>query len=100
MQYIKIKDAIVEQIEQGTLLAGQKLPSERQLAESFHTTQVTLREALSLLESDGLVYREDRRGWFIAPERLRFPLSVMRSFSQLAMEQNRIPERKTDFSAT
>lgn len=75
MQYIKIKESIVEQIESGQLLPGQKLPSERILAESFATTRVTLREALSLLEAEGVVYREDRRGWFISPEPLRYDLS-------------------------
>lgn len=59
MQYIEIKESIVEQIASGVLLAGQKLPSERQLAESFNTTRVTLREALSILETNGLIYRED-----------------------------------------
>lgn len=53
MQYVKIKDVIVEQIESGQLAPRQKLPSERKLAESFDTTRVTLREALSLLEAEG-----------------------------------------------
>ncbi|RQW64595.1 GntR family transcriptional regulator [Vibrio viridaestus] len=75
MQYIQIKESIVEQIEQGLLVPGQKLPSERQLAESFSTTRVTLREALSILETNGLIYREDRRGWFIAFPRIRIPMN-------------------------
>ncbi len=75
MQYIEIKESIVEQIESGVLQAGQKLPSERQLAESFNTTRVTLREALSILETNGLIYREDRRGWFIAFPRIQIPVN-------------------------
>ncbi|ASA57555.1 GntR family transcriptional regulator [Vibrio gazogenes] len=89
MQYIKIKETIAEQIEQGMLAAGQKLPSERQLAETFATTRVTLREALSLLETEGLIYREDRRGWFIAPPRIDFPLSMAEDFLVLAENQGR-----------
>ncbi|MDW6094170.1 GntR family transcriptional regulator [Vibrio rhizosphaerae] len=89
MQYIKIKETIAEQIEQGMLSAGQKLPSERQLAETFTTTRVTLREALSLLETEGLIYREDRRGWFIAPPRIEFPLSTAEDFLTLAQQQAR-----------
>ncbi|MGL6055639.1 MAG: GntR family transcriptional regulator, partial [Vibrio metschnikovii] len=53
MQYLAIKDIIIEQISSGQLSARQKLPSERKLAESFSTTRVTLREALSLLEAEG-----------------------------------------------
>ncbi|MDW6005539.1 GntR family transcriptional regulator [Vibrio mangrovi] len=89
MQYIKIKETIAEQIEQGMLAAGQKLPSERQLAETFTTTRVTLREALSLLETEGLIFREDRRGWFIAPPRIDFPLSTAEDFLVLAEKQAR-----------
>ncbi|MFD2177518.1 GntR family transcriptional regulator [Veronia pacifica] len=72
MQYIKIRDAIAEQVSSGALAAGHKLPSERKLAETFATTRVTLREALSLLEADGVIYREERRGWFISHCPLRY----------------------------
>lgn len=53
MQYVKIKDAIVEQIDAGMLMPRQKLPAERKLAESFDTTRVTLREALSCSKLKG-----------------------------------------------
>ncbi len=92
MQYVKIKDAIVEQIDSGMLSPKQKLPSERKLAESFDTTRVTLREALSLLEAEGRVYREDRRGWFISPEPLRYDPTQTLNFANIARTQNRIPK--------
>ncbi|HCH01913.1 MAG TPA: phosphonate utilization transcriptional regulator PhnR [Vibrio sp.] len=94
MQYVKIKDAVVEQIESGLLMPKQKLPSERQLAESFDTTRVTLREALSLLEAEGKVYREDRRGWFISPEPLIYDPSQSAGFTEMAFAQQRKPETK------
>lgn len=89
MQYVKIKDSIEEQIESGMLAAGQKLPPERKLAESFDTTRVTLREALSLLEAEGRIYREDRRGWFISPQPLVYDPTQPLSFSEMADAQNR-----------
>lgn len=92
VQYVKIKQAIAEQIESGQLSPRQKLPSERKLAESFDTTRVTLREALSLLEADGKIYREDRRGWFISPPPLRYNPSSAAEFHDLALTQNRQPD--------
>lgn len=92
MQYVKIKDVIVEQIDSGMLQPRQKLPSERKLAESFGTTRVTLREALSLLESEGKLYREDRRGWFIAPEPLRYDPTQTLNFTGMALAQGRKPK--------
>lgn len=94
MQYVKIKDVIIEQIDSGVLLPRQKLPSERKLADSFDTTRVTLREALSLLEAEGRIYREDRRGWFISPAPLKHDPNEAWSFVNSALEQKRTP--KTD----
>ena len=89
MQYVTIKQAIVEQVETGMLSPGQKLPAERQLAEAFNTTRVTLREALSLLEAEGRIYREDRRGWFIAPPPLRYDPAKPLLYHELAQSQHR-----------
>ncbi|GAD90565.1 putative GntR family transcriptional regulator [Vibrio halioticoli NBRC 102217] len=91
MQYVKIKDVIVEQIESGQLSPRQKLPAERKLAELFDTTRVTLREALSLLEAEGRIYREDRRGWFISPAPLRYDPTLALNFADMAKLQNREP---------
>jgi phosphonate utilization transcriptional regulator PhnR len=92
MQYVKIKDAIVSQIDSGLFSARQKLPSERKLAETFNTTRVTLREALSLLEAEGKVFREDRRGWFISPEPLCYDPTQTVNFTNMALSQGRIPK--------
>ncbi len=92
MQYIQIKEMILEQIDGGTLLPRQKLPSERVLALSFNTTRITLREALSLLETEGRIYREDRRGWFISPLPLRYCLQESFDFTQMALSQERLPK--------
>lgn len=92
MQYVKIKEAIVEQINLGTLAPRQKLPAERKFAEMFDTTRVTLREALSLLEAEGKIYREDRRGWFISPESFSFDPGSKASFTRQAIAQSRIPK--------
>lgn len=89
VQYVKIKDVIVEQIESGMLSPNQKLPSERKLAESFDTTRVTLREALSLLEAEGRIYREDRRGWFISTAPLKYDPAQSLGFSDLARTHGR-----------
>jgi len=92
VQYVKIKDAIVEQIDSGMLQPRQKLPAERKLAESFDTTRVTLREALSLLEAEGKIYREDRRGWFISPAPLRYDPTQTLNFTGMALAQGRSPK--------
>ena len=64
--------ALQEQIDHGLLPEGGRLPAERALSELFETTRITLREALGQLEAEGLIYREERRGWFVSPRRLAY----------------------------
>ncbi|WP_022941583.1 phosphonate utilization transcriptional regulator PhnR [Psychromonas hadalis] len=90
MQYLRIKEELIEQIESGLFVARQKLPSERKLAEAFLTTRVTLREALRALESEARIYCEDRRGWFICPEPLRYDPRLTLNFADMAKQQGRI----------
>ncbi|ROL66443.1 phosphonate utilization transcriptional regulator PhnR [Pseudomonas vranovensis] len=81
--------ALQEQIEHGLLSPGCKLPAERKLSEVFDTTRITLREALVQLEARGLIYREERRGWFVAPERLTYDLIERSHFHAMVREQGR-----------
>ncbi|KZM44304.1 GntR family transcriptional regulator [Marinomonas sp. SBI22] len=91
MQYLKIMESINEQIEAGLLAPGSKFPAERKLAETFNTSRVTLREALSLLESDGKIFREDRRGWFVSPTALAYDPTNTDNFKTMAIKAKREP---------
>lgn len=55
----RVSNLIVEQIRllisEGRLVAGDRLPSERDLGEQFGASRVTVREALKMLEATGLV---------------------------------------------
>ncbi|RMU67264.1 GntR family transcriptional regulator [Pseudomonas syringae pv. aptata] len=83
--------ALQEQIEHGLLPHGSKLPAERKLSEVFATTRITLREALLQLEAQGLIYREERRGWFISPPRLAYDLIRRSHFHAMVCAQGRVP---------
>lgn len=50
-----IADAIADEILQRNLASGTRLPNEAQLAERYGAGRATVREALRLLEADGLV---------------------------------------------
>jgi len=53
--YEKVIDKIKELIVSGQLKTGEKLPSERELADRFQVSRVPIREALKILEFIGVV---------------------------------------------
>ncbi len=69
IQSRKLSDVITEQLESmivdGRLLAGQKLPPERELAEKFAVSRPSLREAIQNMEAKGLLYRKQGGGTFV-----------------------------------
>lgn len=69
IQSKKLSDVITEQLEsmiiEGRLLAGQKLPPERELAEKFAVSRPSLREAIQNLEARGLLLRKQGGGTFV-----------------------------------
>lgn len=70
IQAKKLSDVIIEQLEtmilDGTLVAGEKLPPERELAEQFEVSRPSLREAIQNLEAKGLVERKQGGGTFVS----------------------------------
>jgi len=70
--YVWMADELREAIRSGKYGPGDRLPSERALAARYRVARMTAREALMLLQATGLVYREDRRGCFVAAPRLRY----------------------------
>ena len=45
--YMKIHDQIKKDIDEGSWKIGERLPSERDLAEEFEVSRMTLRQAIS-----------------------------------------------------
>ena len=89
--YVRFRDHFAAMIEAGTLASGTKLPPERALAEEFSITRVTVRQALIRMEAEGLIFREERRGWFVSPPRVRYDPTANLSFTENALAQGRVP---------
>ncbi len=85
----KLEHGIRADLAEGRLAVDRRLPSERELAERYGTTRITLREALSHLEMDGLIYRENRKGWFVSDRRLVYNPLWRTDFQRMTREQQR-----------
>lgn len=64
--YRQVETILRDQIVDGVLRAGDRLPAEEVLREEFGISRGTLRMALDALEQDGLLERERGRGTFVS----------------------------------
>jgi GntR family transcriptional regulator len=62
-----IAQELRDDIREGRLAPGERLPSENQLSETHRTTRATVRKAIALLRAEGLVVSEQGRGAFVRP---------------------------------
>lgn len=66
--YKQIQNAIKAQIALGNLRPGDRIPSEKELAEQFHVSLITTKNALGGLADEGIVVRTKGKGTFVAGE--------------------------------
>jgi GntR family transcriptional regulator, arabinose operon transcriptional repressor len=90
--HTQLIDLFRKRIRDGSLPPGSRLPTEMELAKNLQVSRGTVRQALSALESEGLVDRTQRRGTFVrhppaaqAAER-RIGLVLSRLGSQLDLD--------------
>nr|WP_300306119.1 UTRA domain-containing protein [Halomonas sp.] len=79
-------------VESAAQRSDRRLPAEREMMAHLATTRITLREALIQLEAQGRIYRENRRGWFVSPPRLRYDLLACLPFHEMVRSQQRRAE--------
>ncbi|MBC8138033.1 MAG: GntR family transcriptional regulator [Fibrella sp.] len=66
-RYEEIADNLRQQIQQGKYPCGERLPGERALMRQYGVQRNTIRQALSLLQEDGLLVTRARSGVYIQP---------------------------------
>ncbi len=62
----RVSSWIRDQIETGGFGENDRLPSESQLGAQFSVSRITIRRALQTLESEGIIYRRQGLGSFVA----------------------------------
>ena len=64
--YIQVASALRSRIETGRWQPGQKISTLERLEREFEVARVTVRQAVELLQNEGLVHRQQGRGTFVA----------------------------------
>ena len=94
IRYHKIADVLRRQIASGELAAGQVLPSEAALGAEHDASRVTIRKALEMLRSEGLLDSRQGFGWLVAAETLPQPLAGLVTIEQQLTDSGRRSERR------
>jgi DNA-binding GntR family transcriptional regulator len=86
--WAQIEERLVERIDSGLLVPGERLPPERELAEWLGVSRMTVRQALASLAARGLVERGVGRGTFVrAPGKVVHDLSRVLGFTEAIERQ-------------
>lgn len=87
--YRRIADRIESDILDGVLKVGQKIASERVLAEKFGVSRMTARHALRHLADRGYLETRTGQGTFVGSPRIRQELSTLTGFTEEMARQGR-----------
>jgi GntR family transcriptional regulator len=68
--YYQLKELLRQEIESGHWQPGQRIPSEAELCQAFDISRTVVRQALRELEYQGLLYREQGKGTFVAQPKI------------------------------
>ncbi|MCP1639400.1 GntR family transcriptional regulator [Streptococcus gallinaceus] len=92
--YITIHDKIKEEIDDQIWKIGERLPSERDLAERFNVSRMTLRQAITMLVEEGVLERKVGSGTYVASTRVQEKMRGTTSFTEIVHSQGKSPSTK------
>lgn len=92
--YIQIEEQLKQQIQQGDFPIGTAIPSERELTERFSVSRMTVRQSITNMVNDGLLYREKGRGTFVASPKVEQPLNGLTSFTEDMISRGMVPSSR------
>ncbi|MEM8832133.1 MAG: GntR family transcriptional regulator [Cyanobacteria bacterium P01_G01_bin.19] len=64
--YLQIAEELKSNIQQQSYLPGDKLPTEKNLADRFQVNRHTVRNAIAILKEEGLIRVDRGRGMYVA----------------------------------
>src|ERR1700730_2660341 len=80
--YYQLKEVLKQQIQAGHLAPHTAIPSEPELVAQYHVSRATVRQALTELVHEGLLYRQHGNGTFVCEPRVQETVSELSSFSE------------------
>ncbi len=89
--YLQLQKGLRNAIENRVVQADAAIPTERELAEEFDISRITVRKAVDGLVSEGLLSRRRGAGTFVVAPRVEKNFSRLTSFSEDMVSRGRRP---------
>ncbi|WP_187373212.1 GntR family transcriptional regulator [Bacillus rubiinfantis] len=89
--YYQLEEYIKGLIEIGEFNPGDALPPEREFAEKYQISRMTVRQAFTDLVNEGYLYRIQGKGTFVAERKIEHPLQVLTSFTEDMKARGLVP---------
>lgn len=80
--HIQISEALRRRIQSGKLKSGANFPSERELADLYGVSRMTVRQAVHRLREEGLIYYERGVGTFVSNRKFDIHTRNLGGFSE------------------
>ena len=81
-RYHQLKEILRERVRSGEWKPGDLIPSERELSETYRISRMTARQAVTDLVNEGVFYREQGRGTFVARNKITQQLIHLTGFTE------------------
>lgn len=85
--YYQLKEIIQEMIENGEYKPGDPIPPERELCEIHSISRMTVNKAIMALVNEGVLYREQGKGTFVAQPKINHQLNRLKGFTEEMREK-------------
>ncbi|MDR7074143.1 GntR family transcriptional regulator [Fictibacillus barbaricus] len=80
--YYQIEEAIKLKIDKGEWESGSMISSEREFAENYEVSRMTVRQAINNLVNDGYLTRRKGKGTFVSGKKIEQKLLGLTSFTE------------------
>ena len=92
--YVQLKDLLAKDIRESKLKPHEQIPSERELCEKYSLSRTTVRQGISLAISEGLLYRIQGKGTFVAEAKIDQGLVRLTGFEETVLGRGLTPSMK------
>lgn len=92
--YEQLAKILRQQIEEGKIKHDYPIPSERKLCEKYNISRITVRQAISEMINEGLLYRKQGKGTYVARRKISQGLTRIVNFTRTVLDLGMKPSTR------